>query len=57
VIISIFIEPHERYDAIEAYRNRLSTAQIEEIEDAPDEALIRLKIDSLGTHVQVIEEG
>lgn len=55
---AVWIEPHERFEAVEAYRDRLSPAQIDEITEAPEGALIRL---TLGTHVPtqvlVVEEG
>jgi hypothetical protein len=55
----IFIEPHERGEAIEAYGDKLSAEQIEEIRDAPDTALIQLNfgITAPGVKVIVIEEG
>jgi hypothetical protein len=55
----IFIMPHERGEAIEAYRDRLTAEQIEEIEDAPETALVQLNIGvgEPGTKVIVIEEG
>lgn len=34
-MIGVWIEPHERHEAVEAYRDRLSVAQVEAIEDAP----------------------
>lgn len=59
MIASVFIEPHERYEAIEAYRARLTAEQIEQIKDAPDGALINLKfgVGADGTTLTVIEEG
>lgn len=53
---AIFIEPHERAEAIEAYRDRLSDEQVSEIEDAPDGALIRLSVARGITVVTVIHE-
>jgi hypothetical protein len=55
----IFIQSHERGEAIEAYGDRLTKAQIDEIRDAPDEALVQLNfgITAPGTKVIVIEEG
>ena len=32
MIAAIFIEPHERYEAAEAYRGRLTDEQMQEIE-------------------------
>lgn len=57
MIFDIFIEPHERYEAVEAYADRLSPTQIETITDAPETALIRLQISDSSTQVLVIEEG
>lgn len=55
----IFIQPHERFEAIEAYRDRLTQEQIDEIEDAPEGALVQLNfgITAPGTKVIIIEEG
>lgn len=55
----VFIEPHERFEAVEAYRQRLTSEQIDEITEAPDGALIQLNfgIDVEGTRVTIIEEG
>lgn len=59
MIAAIYIEPHERFEAIEAYRDRLTAEQIDEISDAPDGALVQLKFDigMAGTTITVIEEG
>lgn len=59
MIASIFIQPHERHEALEAYKDRLTPEQIEEIEDAPESAIINLRcnIGQPGTQVTVIEEG
>ena len=43
MIASVFIEPHERHEAVEAYRDKLSPAQIEQIEEAPEGAVIKLQ--------------
>lgn len=55
----IFIEPHERGEAIAAYRDRLTLEQIDEIRDAPDGAIVQLNfgITVPGAKVIVIEEG
>ena len=55
----VFIEPHERFEAIEAYRSRLTPAQIEEVADAPEGALVQLNfgIGVDGTRLIIIEEG
>lgn len=59
MIASVFIVPHERFEAIEAYRDRLTPEQIEEIKDAPDEAIVQLNfnINSQETQILIIEEG
>ena len=55
----VFIEQHERFEAVEAYRDRLTPEQIAEIYDAPDSAIIQLRIGvgASGTQLLVIEEG
>ena len=59
MMATVFIEPHERYEAIEAYRDRLTPEQIEEVADAPEGALVQLNfgLGIAGTRVIVIEEG
>lgn len=59
IIASVFIEPHERYEAIEAYHDRLTSWQITQIKNAPASAIIKLQfgIGTPGTSVIVIEEG
>ena len=56
---TVFIEPHERYEAIEAYKDRLRLDQIEQIEEAPETALISVQfgIGEARTVVTVIQEG
>ena len=55
----VFIMPHERGEAIEAYRDKLTLEQIDDIRDAPDEAIVQLNfgVGIEGTRVIVIEEG
>lgn len=59
MIASVFIEPHERSEAIEAYRDKLSPEQIQQIEEAPGGAVINLQfgVGAPGTRLRVIEEG
>lgn len=61
MMASIFIEPHERVEAIEAYRDRLTPEQAEEIANAPDGAIVQLRFgigfDGAGTQITIIEEG
>ncbi len=60
-MIAVWIEPHERHEAIEAYRDRLTESQIEQIEEAPETALIQLQMGLCGdpavNAVHIIEEG
>lgn len=57
IIATVFIEPHERAEAIEAYKDRLTTDQVDEIKDAPDGALIRLSVGRGQLDLTIIEEG
>lgn len=59
MMATVFIEPHERFEAIEAYRDRLTPEQIDEISDAPDDAIVQLRfgIGSAGVQITIIEEG
>lgn len=59
MIVAIFIEPHERYEAVEAYRDRLTPEQLEQIEEAPENARIKLTfgIGYADTVVTIIPEG
>ncbi len=59
MMAAVFIEPHERFEAIEAYRDRLTPEQIEEVMAAPDGALVQLSfgLGIEGSRVIVIEEG
>lgn len=57
MIMDVYIEPHERHEALEAYRQWLSPQQESEIEDAPESAIIRLSRVRDTTTVTVIEEG
>lgn len=55
----VFIEPHERFEAVEAYKDRLTPEQMDEVTEAPEGALVQLNfgVGVDGTHVIVIEEG
>ncbi len=59
MMAAVFIEPHERHEAVEAYKDRLSQDQIEQIEEAPEDAIIQIRwgIGSAETVVTVICEG
>lgn len=57
IVAVVFIEPHERFEAIEAYRTRLTSGQIDEINDAPESAIIRLSFGGFETELTFIEEG
>jgi hypothetical protein len=55
----VFIEPHERFEAVEAYKDRLTAEQIDEVTEAPEGALVQLNfgVGIDGTRVIIIEEG
>ncbi len=55
----VFIQPHERFEAAEAYKDRLTAEQIDEITEAPDGAIVQLNfgVGIKGTRVIIIEEG
>ena len=55
--IEIWVEPHERHEALDAYRDRLTDQQVEEIENAPDGAMFRLQLWPGKASVLVVEEG
>jgi len=59
VMASIFIEPHERDEAIVAYKERLTPEQVQQIKDAPESAIINLRygIGESGITVVILEEG
>lgn len=61
MMATIFIEPHERVEAIVAYKDRLTPEQMTEITDAPDGAIVQLSFgigfDGAGTQITIIEEG
>lgn len=57
MIMDVYIEPHERHEALEAYRQWLSPQQESEIADAPESAIIQLSRNQNTTTVTVIEEG
>lgn len=55
--IEVWIEPHERGEALEAYRQWLSVEQAVEIDQAPAESMIRIRRIGGNTTVLVVEEG
>jgi len=55
--IQVVIEPFEREEAREAYRQWLTVEQSEEIRDAPDSAVIQLVRVNGKTSLNIIEEG
>lgn len=59
MIIDVYIQPHERHEAIDAYGDRLTAGQMDEINDAPESAIVRLSIGvgRPGVTITVIEEG
>lgn len=56
-MMAVFIEPHEKREAIDAYRDRLTPAQIETIEDAPDGARVAISFGGDVARVTVIPPG
>ncbi len=57
MIANVYVEPHERYDAIDTYKDRLRPDQVEQIEEAPETAIILIQFGEGPTVVTVIEEG
>lgn len=55
-MFKVYIAPHERHEALEAYENRLTEAQVETIEDAPEEAGIWLYVSREKVEVGIVEE-
>lgn len=51
--IMIYIAPHERNEAIEAYRECLTDAQVNQIEEAPEGAGVQLTFTDT-TEIKVI---
>ena len=54
---SVFIEPHERYEAIETYRDKLNFDQIHQIKTAPDGVAMMLEYDGVGSKLTIFHEG
>jgi len=42
VLITVYVHPHERTEALEAYSDCLSTEQVEFIRAADDDSLIKI---------------
>lgn len=59
MIVSVFIEPHERAEALEAYKERLSVNDVEIIDDAPEGAIVKVDFRTypLPNRITIIEEG
>lgn len=57
MIATVFVEPHERFEALAAYSDKLTAEQVAKIDDAPESALICLRFCGGPTEVLVIEEG
>jgi hypothetical protein len=57
--VAVYITPHERYEVMKVYADKLSSAQLEQIEEAPESAIVRLEwgFDNRPTVVTIIEEG
>lgn len=60
-MIAIWIEPHERIEALAAYQSRLTHEMIRQIENAPATAIIQVFFNICGdptmNSVQIIPEG
>jgi hypothetical protein len=54
--IEVYILPHERSEAIEAYRDRLTPGEIETIENAPDDEIIVVNF-CHGKRTEIVFEG
>jgi hypothetical protein len=57
--VAVYITPDERAEGVQAYADKLSQEQLEEIDDAPESAIIKITWDFDGgpSVVTVIEEG
>lgn len=57
--VAVYITPDERGEGIQAYADKLSQEQLDEIEEAPESAIIKIAFDWGGgpSVVTVIEEG
>jgi hypothetical protein len=55
MLVVVEIAPHERHDAIEAYRRHLTDEQVAEIEDAPEENWVTLHMGGGPTRVTVVD--
>lgn len=56
MVISIYVAPHERSEAIEAYRDRLTSENVEAIRNAPDGLTIHILIGPERTQVAAFDE-
>lgn len=55
MLVIVEIAPHERHDAIEAYRKHLADEQVAEIEDAPEGSWVTLHMGGGPTRVTVVQ--
>jgi hypothetical protein len=55
--VKIFIAPHERYEALEAYKDRLTKTQIDAIKEADEEASIEIEYEDSITQVIITERN
>lgn len=57
--VAVYITPDERHDGLTAYADKLSSEQREQIEEAPESAIIKIAwgFDGGPSVVTVIEEG
>lgn len=56
MIATVFIAPHERHEAIDAYRDLLTAEQIDQIEEAPEGAFVACRFASGQPTIIEIEE-
>ena len=40
--MAVYIEPHERYEAMDVYKDRLSADQLDQIQEASDTAIVKI---------------
>lgn len=57
MLVTIHIAPHERQEAIDAYRKHLTDPQVSQIEDAPEGSWITLALGGGPTRVTVEDDA
>lgn len=55
MLVVVEIAPHERHEAVEAYRKHLTDAQVAEIQDAPEQNWVTLHMGGGLTSVTVVD--